>query len=161
MDDRRYLEDFSPSERFEAPGDYAMTPERVRMFAESYDPQPIHLDEAVSRNELFGGLVASGWHSLSATMRLIVDARLLGDTPLVGVGIENLRYVAPVRPGDTLRAAAEVLEVRASESRPERGFMRLRVTTSNQHGQQVLTQDWTLLVPRRGRPRSAQPADPE
>lgn len=150
MHDRRYLEDFSAGQRFEAPGEYEMTPERVRTFAEAYDPQPIHLDEAVASAALFGGIVASGWHSLSATMRLIVDAKLLGATPLVGVSIDNLRYLAPVRPGDVLRASAEVLDVRPSASRPERGFMRLRVVTRTQRDEPVLTQDWTLVLPLRG-----------
>ena len=146
---RHFLEDFAAGDRVEIAGEYEMTPARVREFANAFDPQPIHLDEEAARDEMFGGIVASGWHSLSATMRLVVDARLLGATPLVGVSIENLRYVAAVRPGEVLRASAEVLDVRTSSSQPDRGFMRLRVVTRNQRDEIVLTQDWTLLVPRR------------
>jgi len=147
--DRRYLEDFLAGGRIAVPGAYEMTPDRVRAYAAEYDPQPIHLDADAAAAGMFGGLVASGWHSLSATMRLMVDARPFGATPLVGVGIDGLRFLAPVWPGDILRAEAEVLDVRASASRPGRGFLRLRIVTRNQRDERVLTQDWTLLLPRR------------
>jgi acyl dehydratase len=147
--ERRYLEDFVAGQRIELPGEYEMTPARVHAFATDYDPQPIHLDEQAARAEMFGQIVASGWHSLAATMRLVVLGRPLGATPIVGLGVDNLRYVAPVRPGDVLRASLVVLDVRTSASRPERGFVRLRVTTRNQRDEEVLTQDWTLVLPRR------------
>jgi acyl dehydratase len=146
---RRYLEDFAAGDRIEVPGEYEMTPERVRDFASSYDPQSIHLDDEAAAGELFGGLVASGWHSLSATAGLVMRARPLGDEPVIGVAIDGLRFVAPVEPGDVLRVEAEVLEVRPSSSRPERGFLRLRIVTFTQRDEPVLTQEWTLLVPRR------------
>ena len=146
---RRYLEDFRAGVRLQVPGEFEMTPERVHDFAATYDPQAIHLDEEAARREFFGGLVASGWQSLSATARLMVLARPLGDTPLIGVGIEGLRFVAPVYPGDVLRVEAEVLETRPSSSRPDRGFLRLRLVTLNQRAEPVLSQEWTLLVPRR------------
>jgi acyl dehydratase len=129
-----------------------MTPERVREYAAEYDPQPIHLDEVIARDELFGRLVASGWHSLSATMRLVVDARPLGSAPLVGVGIDALRFLRPVLPGEVLRAEIEVLDVRRSGSRPGQGFLRMRIVTFNQDAAPVLTQDWTLMVPTREQP---------
>ena len=151
--DRRYLEDFAPGDRIEIPGRYEMTSERVREFATAYDPQPIHLDEPTARREMFGQIVASGWHSLAATMRLVVEARPLGETPIVGIGIENLRYIAPVRPGDLLHVTTEVLDTRASASRRQSGFMRLRVVTRNQRDEDVLSQDWTLLLPRRPQQR--------
>jgi len=129
------------------PGSYEMTPERVREFAGAYDPQAIHLDEEAARGEFFGRLVASGWHGLAATARLMVEARPLGNTPLIGASIDNLKFLAPVLPGDVLRVEAEVLETRASRSRPDRGFMRLRLLTRRQDGTPVLTQEWTLLLP--------------
>jgi acyl dehydratase len=126
-----------------------MTTERIRAYAAEYDPQPIHLDERIAEGGIFGGIVASGWHSLSATMRLMVGSRLFAGASIVGVGVDRLRYLKPVRPGDLLRARAEVLELRPSGSQAGRGYLVLRVVTVRQGDEPVLTQDWTLLVPRR------------
>jgi acyl dehydratase len=126
-----------------------MTPERVHDFAAAYDPQEIHLDPEAAADEFFGQLVASGWHGLSATARLMVEARPLGDTPLIGASIDNLKFVGPVVPGDTLHVEVEVLALRPSRSKLGLGFMQLRVVTLNQRQEPVLTQEWTLLVPRR------------
>lgn len=148
--DRRYLEDFAVGEVIASTEEYEITPERLHAFAVEFDPQPIHLDAEVAAREMFGGIIASGWHSLTATMRLIVRSQIFGGAPVVGVGIDNLRYLKPVRPGDVLRAEAEVLEIRPSASRPDRGYMRLQIRTFRVNGgDQVLTQDWTVLVPRR------------
>ena len=125
-----------------------MTPERIAAFASEYDPQPIHLDAAAAADSMFGGIIASGWHSLSATMRLMVRSNIFDGAPVVGVGVDNLRYLKPVRAGDRLRARAEVLETRASSSSSERGYLVLRVVTTRQNDEAVLTQDWTVLVPR-------------
>ncbi|HVM29472.1 MAG TPA: MaoC/PaaZ C-terminal domain-containing protein [Candidatus Limnocylindrales bacterium] len=149
--DRRYLEDFEVGQRIVAPDEYEVTNERAVAFAEEFDPQPIHTDSQAAADELFGGLVASGWHTLGATTRLIMLARPLGSTPVVGVGIDNLRFIAPVRAGDLLSAEAEVLSVKPSSSRPDRGYLVLRVTTRREADDAlVLTQDWTLILPRRG-----------
>jgi acyl dehydratase len=145
----RHLEDFQVGEAIEAPDAYQMTPERITAFASEYDPQGIHLDPDVAAREMFGGIVASGWHSLSATMRLMVGSRLFDAGPIVGVGVDRLRYLQPVRAGDILRARGEVIEVRPSRSHSDRGYVVMRVVTLRQDGVPVLTQDWTLLVPRR------------
>jgi acyl dehydratase len=144
-----HLEDFVVGERIASRDEYEMTPERITQYASAYDPQSIHLDPEVAQREMFGGIVASGWHGLSATMRLMVDAQIFGGGPMVGMGIDGLRFIAPVRAGDRLRAEAEVLEIRPSSSRPDRGYLVLRITTHREDGTPVLTQDWTLLVPRR------------
>ncbi len=144
----RWLEGFTVGERFESTEEYEITRERIAAYAADYDPQAIHLDPEVAEREMFGGIVASGWHSLSATMRLIVDTQIFGGGPVVGVGIDRLRFLAPVRAGDRLRAGAEVTEIRPSRSNPDRGYLVMRITTVNQDGVQVLTQDWTVLVPR-------------
>lgn len=146
---RRFLDDFAAGDRLDIPGDYEMTPERVHGFASEYDPQSIHLDPEAARAEFFGRLIASGWHTLAATAGLMMRARPLGAGPVVGAGIDGLRFVAPVEPGDVLRVEAEVIEVRPSSSRPDQGYLRLRIVTLNQRAEQVLTQEWTLLVPRR------------
>src|SRR4051794_3765494 len=126
-----------------------MTPERIAAFASEYDPQPIHLDAAAAHESMFGGIIASGWHSLSATMRLMVRSNIFDGAPVVGVGVDNLRYLKPVRAGDRLRARAEVLETRPSCSTPNRGYLVLRVVTTRANEGPVLTQEWTVLVPRR------------
>ena len=144
----RYVEDFEVGQVVESTEEYEMTPERIAAFATEFDPQPIHLDPEVAQASLFGGIIASGWHSLSVTMRLMVRSNIFNGAPVVGVGVQNLRYLKPVHPGDTLRARAEVLDTRPSTSQPDRGYLVLRVVTLRD-GEQVLTQDWTVLVPRR------------
>jgi acyl dehydratase len=145
----RHLEDFTVGEVIQAKETFEMTPERIAAFATEFDPQPIHLDPAAAAESMFGGLIASGWHSLTATMRLIVRSNIFDGAPVVGVGIDNLRYLKPVYPGDVLRAEAEVLETRPSASKPHRGYLRLQIRTYRQNGEQVLTQDWLVLAPRR------------
>ncbi len=145
----KFLEDFTVGEIIVAKETYEMTPERVHAFASEYDPQPIHLDPDAAAESMFGGIIASGWHSLTATMRLIVRSNIFEGAPVVGVGIDNLRYLLPVYPGDVLRAEAEILETRPSTSRPDRGYLRLQIRTYRQNGEQVLTQDWTVLAPRK------------
>jgi acyl dehydratase len=145
----RYLEDFAVGEVIDSVEQYEITPARLAAYAADFDPQPIHLDPSAAAAEMFGGIVASGWHSLSVTMRLMVGSRLFEAGPIVGVGVDRLRYLQPVRAGDVLRARGEVIETRPSASHAERGYVVLRVTTTRQDGEPVLTQDWTLLVPRR------------
>jgi acyl dehydratase len=149
LSERRYLEDFEVGHVLESTEEYEVTPDNLREYASEYDPQAIHLDPEVAEREIFGGIVASGWHSLSVTMRLMVRSKFLGDGPIVGVGIDNLRFLKPVRAGDRLRAQAEVLAIRPSRSDAGRGYLQLRITTLQPGGEAVLTQDWTLLVPRR------------
>ena len=145
----RYLEDFKIGEVVVSPDSYEITPERLAAYAAEYDPQAIHLDPAVADRGMFGGIVASGWHALSVTMRLMVLSELFDGGPVVGVAIDRLRFLRPVRAGDLLRARVEVLEVRPSRSRADRGYLVLRITTLRQNDEPVLTQDWTRLVPRR------------
>jgi acyl dehydratase len=151
----RFLEDFAPGQVIASGEEYEITPERIRDFATEYDPQPIHLDPAAAEASMFGGIIASGWHSLSVTMRLIVRSNIFGGAPVVGVGVDNLRYLQPVRAGDRLTARAEVLGTKPSSKHPERGYLMLRITTTRQDGEPVLTQDWTVLVPRRVGTRQA------
>ena len=149
---RRYLEGFTVGQTFQPAEEYEITPDRLREYASEFDPQGIHLDPQVAQREMFGGIVASGWHTLSATMRLVVRSRFLGDTPLVGIAIDNLRFLKPVRAGDKLRARVAVTEVRRSASDPTRGYLGVRVTTIRAPDDEpVATQDWTILVPRRRR----------
>ena len=113
------------------------------------DPQPFHLDEAAARNSIFGGLCASGWHTLAVTMRLLLDSELKPAGGIIGAGLDECRWPRPVRPGDELRIECEVIEVRPSKSRPEQGLIKLRTTTLNQDGEAVLVHVVNLVVLRR------------
>lgn len=149
-DDRRYLEGFAVGQRFGPAGEFVMDLEEMTTYARRFDPQTIHTDADAASGELYGGLIASGWMTLGVTTRLMVQTRVLGSTPVVGVAIDNLRFLQPVHAGDVLSAEAEVLEVRPSKSKPDRGYLVLRVVTRRRSdGKPVLTQDWTLLMPRR------------
>ena len=148
IDTPKFLEDFTAGQRIRT-GTFVVTPELVRSFAELYDPQPMHLDPEAAKATMFGEVVGSGCQTLAITMRLLVDARLLGGTPIIGADFKEFRFHRPMKPGDTLSAEAEVLGSRTSRSRPDRGFLELRVTTFNQDGEPLVTQTWTLAVPAR------------
>lgn len=143
-----YFEDLAVGQTY-ATGSRTMDLESIRAFAAEFDPQPFHLDEAAARSSVFGALVASGWHTAAVAMRLMVDGELRVAGGLVGLGLEELRWPRPVRPGDTIRVASEVLELRESRSRPDRGLVRVRNTTRNQDGEPVMVHVVTMIVPRR------------
>jgi acyl dehydratase len=143
-----YLEDFSPGQKFGSPT-LRIDADRIRTFAAEFDPQPFHLSEETARTTFFRGLAASGWHTAALTMRLFVDSEFKPAGGILGAGIEELRWPRPVRPGDELRVESEVLEVRASKSRPEQGIVKVRTTTLNQSGEAVQVFTGNLVVPRR------------
>jgi len=144
----RYLEDFSPGQIFGS-GRLRVERERIKSFAAEFDPQPFHLDEEAARNSLFGGLAASGWHTAALTMRLLVESDLKPAGVILGAGFEAVRWPRPVRPGDELHVESEVLEVRASKSRPGQGVIKVKTTTLNQNGEAVQISIGNLIVPRR------------
>jgi len=146
-----YLEDFAVGQTFYS-GSVIVTREAIKTYAAQYDPQPFHLDEAAARSTLFGGLAASGWHTVSLTMRLLVDGGAPIAGGIIGAGGEDLRWPRPVRPGDELTVESEVLEIRPSRSRPTQGLMKLRSTTLNQNGEPVQVFVANLVVPRREGP---------
>ena len=144
----RYLEDFSAGQIFSC-GPLRVDRDRIKSFAREFDPQKFHLDEEAAAKTLFGGLAASGWHTAAMTMRLLVESDLKPAGGIVGVGFEEFRWSAPVRPGDELRIEVEVLEVRNSRSRPNQGLLKLRITTLNQDNAAVQVAVGQLLVPCR------------
>ena len=144
----RYLEDFVTGQKFSY-GTLRVEEERIKRFAAEFDPQPFHLDDSAARASLFGGLAASGWHTAAMTMRLLVESDVKPAGGIVGAGFDEFRWPRPVRPGDELRIEAEVLEVRASKSRPEQGLVKLRTTTLNQNNEPVQVSVGNLVVPRR------------
>lgn len=148
-------EDF-PVGRVIETGTVTVDRDEVLRFAAAYDPQRFHLDEEAARETVFKGLSASGWHTCGMVMRLVCDSYLLDSTSEGSPGIEKLRWLAPVRPGDTLQVKVTVTEARLMNSRPGLGLVRSRWEAYNQHGQRVLELDaWSMF----GR-RDAAPAAP-
>ena len=143
----RYLEDFAVGQTFGS-GRLRIEKERIKTFAAEFDPQPFHLDEAAARDTMFGGLAASGWHTVALTMRLLVEGELKPAGGIIGAGFDELRWPRPVRPGDELHVECEILEVRPSKSRPSQGLVKVRTTTLNQDGRAVQVFVANLLVPR-------------
>ncbi len=117
-------------------GTYRMDEDRIKTFAEEFDPQAFHLDEAAARKTVFRGLAASGWHTAAATMRLLVTSGLPFAHGLIGLGGE-IAWARPTRPGDTLRVESEILEIVPSRSKPNQGVVTVRCITLNQKDEQV------------------------
>ena len=145
-----YLDEFAVGQtaRF---GNYEVTREEVLRFASAYDPQPFHLDdEAAAANPIFGRISASGWHTAAMTMRMLVDHdKASGGTSMGSPGVDELRWLRPVYPGDILRVETEVLEVRPSRSRADLGSVKVMLSVFNQHDDKVMTQIAINLVKRR------------
>jgi acyl dehydratase len=143
-----HFEDFGLGQTFRS-GPLRMNRERIIAFAEEFDPQPQHLGTQSAASSLFGELVASGWHTAAASMRLYVDAL----PPIAGggqgVALEGLGWPHPVRPGDDLSIELEVMAVRQSRSKPDRGLVQIRAITRNQDEQIVQTVTHTMMVPNR------------
>ena len=134
----RYFEDYVTGAVYEY-GYVSASEAEIIAFAERFDPQPIHTDARFAATGPFGGLIASGWHTASLAMRLVVDHYLPRAASLASPGIDELRWPAPVRPGDSLRLRTTTLETRRSQSKPDRGLIRTRAELLNQHDQIVLS----------------------
>lgn len=149
MSDPLYYDDFAVGQVFISRAE-AIGRDRIVSFATEFDPQPQHLSEDLARQSMFGELVASGWHTAALTMRLQLEA-LLGRFPGGGMGaqVDTLAWLQPVRPGDTLRAKAEIMGMRPSRSRPDRGLITVRTTTLNQRDEAVQVMTAAILTPRR------------
>jgi acyl dehydratase len=144
----RYLEDFVPGSVQEF-GPAAVDEAEIVEFARRYDPQPIHTDPQWARGGPFGGLIASGWHTAAITMRLLVDQYLPSATSLASPGIDELRWLRPVRPGDELWVRVTVIEARPSRSKPDRGLLRSRIEVLEAGGSAVMTLIGLNMIRRR------------
>lgn len=149
-----YWEDFVPGTVREF-GAMAVTREAALDFARQFDPQPFHLDDTAAEASLFGKLSASGWHTCAMAMRMMCDAYLLESASLGSPGIDHLKWLAPVYPGDTLRVRFGVLEARPMASRPEVGLVRSHWEVLNQHDAVVLTMQGWGMFRRRKAPQAA------
>ena len=143
----RFFEEIAVGDRFES-ADLTVSEEDIVAFARAFDPQPAHVDSAAAQASFFGGLAASGWHTAALTMRLVVGSRILGAEPIVGLGVEELRWLKPVRPGDRLQVRSEVIERRLSRSMPRHGLLRVRIETVKGDGAVVQSMVTTILAPR-------------
>ncbi|MFC6644820.1 MaoC family dehydratase [Granulicella cerasi] len=144
-----YFEDLYPGMTFTSPRTYKVTAEEIKQFAEQYDPQPFHLDEAAGESSFFKGLAASGWLTAAIVMRLRVESiKIAGG--IIGAGVEEMRWLLPVRPDDVLRTESELLSTRHSQSRPTFGIVRSRTTVYNQREEVVMRSIVNFLAPLRG-----------
>jgi acyl dehydratase len=133
----RYFEDYTLGTTYDC-GSVSIDQASIVAFAKEFDPQPIHVDPATAAAGPFGGLIASGWHTAALTMRLIVDRYLSAEASLGGAGADEIRWPYPVRPGDTLRVRATVVESRRSLSKPDRGIIKTLAEAVNQDGRTVM-----------------------
>lgn len=145
----RFLEDFAVGQVFKPNGRVRVEKDDIIAFARKYDPQPFHLDEEAARQSIFGRLVASGWHTAAMTMNLVARSEYKPAGGSIGLGFDGMQWPRPVYPGDELRIETEVLDVRPSRSRPDRGLLKTRTRTLNQHDQVVQELVGNALVPRR------------
>jgi acyl dehydratase len=143
----RYFEDFTPGQVIEL-GSHTITRDEIIAFAKQFDPQPFHLDDEAAKKTIYGGLIASGWHTGSLMMRLLFDGLVKNTVSLGSPGVDELRWVKPVRPGDTLSGRVAVLECVPSRSKPDRGIVRSTIELRNQHGEVVVTSKGLSLFGR-------------
>lgn len=143
-----YFEDLRVGMKFDSGRSYEVTAEEIKEFARKYDPQPFHLDERAAEKTFFHGLAASGWMTAAIVMRLRVESTPIAGG-MIGAGVEDMRFMQPVRPGDCLRTDSEVLSLRRSESRPEYGLVRSRTEAFNQRQEIVMRAVVNFLAPVR------------
>jgi acyl dehydratase len=142
-----FLDDLHVGQRFVS-GAHVIDEAQIKAYARQFDPQPFHLDNVAAERTLFAGLAASGWHTASITMRLLVDSGLPLAGGIIGAGGE-IEWPRPTRPGDTLHVESEVMEIKPSKSRPDRGMATVRCQTLNQRGEVLQVLIAKLVVPRR------------
>ena len=142
-----WFDDLKVGMRFKT-GAMTVSKDDIIRFASEFDPQPFHLDEEAAKHTILGGLAASGWHTAAIAMRLAISCKPFGPHPMFGAGVDDLRWLKPVRPGDTLHLEGEVTELVPSKSNPQ-GIVRVKWTAYNQHGAAVYTFNPIGIVPSR------------
>jgi len=143
----RYFNDLKTGDRFES-ATFSVTADAIMEFGRQWDPQSFHIDPALAERTMFGGLIASGWHTAAITMRLFVQTLDFAEGA-IGLGVDELRWPTPVRPRDVLRVETEIVDSRPSRSKPSHGIIRLSNTTRNQRNEVVQTMYASALVPKR------------
>jgi acyl dehydratase len=143
-----YFEDFEPGQDIDL-GLRTVTEEEIVAFARDYDPQPFHVDRDAAAHSIYGGVIASGWHTCGMMMRLVVDGLLGRSSSMGSPGLDGVRWLAPVRAGDTLNVRYRTVQVKASASKPDRGVVWSKWVASNQHGETVCTVEGMGMFGRR------------
>ena len=144
-----HWEDFTPGRVFEH-GPRRISREEIVAFAAEFDPQPMHLDEEAARSTMLGGLAASGWHACGILMRMCADSFVLNSASMGAPGVDEVRWLLPIRPGDELTLRSTVLETRVSRSRSDMGFVKFLFEMFNQTGKPAMTLTTSLMMGRRG-----------
>jgi acyl dehydratase len=143
-----YFEDFEPGQDIDL-GLRTVTEEEIVAFARDYDPQPFHVDRDAAAHSIYGGVIASGWHTCGMMMRLVVDGLLGRSSSMGSPGLDGVRWLAPVRAGDTLNVRYRTVQVKASASKPDRGVVWSKWVAINQHGETVCTVEGMGMFGRR------------
>ncbi len=144
----RYFEDFKVGDTEEF-GNYKTSQEDIIEFATEFDPQPFHIDPDAAKEHFFGGIIASGWHTGSMLMRMIVDNQVLASSSMGSPGIDELRWIQPVRPSEILNAQSEVLSSTPHKYKDDRGFVKFKHTILNQNREIKMTMISTILFGKR------------
>lgn len=133
----RYLDDFTVGEIFHTPR-FTLSEGQILDYALMYDPQPIHIDAQHAAEGPYGGIIASGFQTLTLCFRMMIQTRVFETVSLGGPGLDELRFLAPVRPGDTINTEAEIISITPSRSKPDRGVLKIQCRGYNQHKDQVI-----------------------
>ncbi|MEN2978810.1 MaoC family dehydratase [Tistrella bauzanensis] len=143
-----YFEDFAPGQTFNTPSRH-VTEDEVIAFARQFDDQPFHVDREAAAASIYGGIIASGFHTLSLGFKLVLEARIVSGSSMGSPGLDEIRWLKPMRPGDTVRLVLEVTEVIPSRSKPDRGIVKLLYTTFNQKDEAICTMRGMWMLRRR------------
>lgn len=146
------FEDMTVGQNFDLDATYQVSRDEIIEFAGKYDPQPFHTDESAASKTMYGGLIASGWHTSAISMRLLCDGFLNHSTGIGSPGVDEIRWIRPVRPGDTLSASFEILDVKPSRSKPDRGSIKIKLLLTNQKDEVVMTMQAITMMRRRDIP---------
>ncbi|WP_293268823.1 MaoC family dehydratase [Neptunomonas sp.] len=134
----RYFDDFTVGDTFTAQG-FTLSEAQILDYALMYDPQPFHINALAASESVYGGLIASGFQTMSLCFRMMIQTRLFETVSMGGPGIDELRFIAPVRPGDTIEPVIEIVDMTPSKSKPDRGIIRIKCIGYNQHQNKVLS----------------------
>jgi acyl dehydratase len=145
---KRYFEDFTPGLIIET-GPRLVTREEIVAFAAEFDPQPMHLDEEAARASLLGGLAASGWHTCCLLMRMACDSFVLDSSSMGAPGVDEMKWLKPLRPGTNITLRTTVLDTRPSNSRPEMGFVKIRMDILDDDREPIMTLTNSMMMGRR------------
>ena len=148
MNKQWYFEDFHPGQEIDL-GQRTVSEEEIIAFATQFDPQPFHIDKEAAAHSIYGGVIASGWHTCSMMMRMVVDGILCTESSMGSPGLDGIRWLQPVRAGDTLSLRYLTKEVKASNSKPDRGVVWSTWVATNQRGETVCTIDGMAMMRRR------------